>query len=105
MGDTAGGLQVDYAGLESAMTLMQAAIDEYAGESNKVFNADMADMDEMNSDFVEKFSRTLKCLKDNDIRKLVKEMKRLRKDTEIILTNLRSADEAHQNDEVEVGNG
>lgn len=104
MSDT-GNLNVDIVEMETAILQMGNSIENFREIGENAFSAELAELEPMNSDFVEKLSRVLECVKGWNLMALIQNLDTFWTDATTILGNLKSTDEAHNVERVKNSNG
>ena len=98
-------LNVDYTELEEALPEMTSAASDFRDMNNSAFQTDREQMEPMNSDFIESFSRILECFPGWSAKNLLDHLDTFCSDAETIMNNLKATDEAHEQSRVEGTNG
>ena len=98
-------LGVDYTELEEALSEMTSAAADFRDMNSSAFQTDCSNMEPMNSDFIESFSRILECFPGWCEKNLLEHLDTFCSDAETIMNNLKATDEAHETSRVEGTNG
>lgn len=104
MGDT-GNLNVNIVEMETAILQMGNSIESFREIGENAFSAELAELEPMNSDFVEKLFRVLEGVKGWNLMILIQNLDTFWADAATILENLKSTDEAHNVERVKDSNG
>lgn len=104
MGDRAK-LNVDYTELEGALEEMRSAAEDFRDANTGAFTTDCTNMEPMNSDFIEPFSRILQCFPGWCAEDLLNHLDTFCNDAETIMNNLKATDAAHEQNRLEGTNG
>ena len=89
-----GTLKIDCEVLETAVTQMKSAYDDFSVLTENGFKSEVELLDEMNSDFVDKFARVLEIAEDWKLKKLNKNRAHYISEAQVIYEEISKADEA-----------
>lgn len=77
-------LNIEQSEIDQIFTEMNSAIAVFEGWDGKAFEEDIENMDKMNSDFIEQFSRALEVVERTGKKKIAKNMKQYVQDAKDI---------------------
>lgn len=98
-------LDVDYTELEEALSEMRSAAEDFRDANDSAFQTECTNMEPMNSDFIESFSRILECFPGWCAKDLLGHLDTFCNDAETIMNNLKATDEAHEQSRLEGTDG
>lgn len=98
-------LKVNYDEMKDGLNALRDAVLAFDSVYANAFNTDRGNMDAMNSDFIKIFSRVLECMPVWLREDMMERLKKFCDDTELVMTLIQEADEAHNTERVEENNG
>lgn len=99
------GIEVDYQQMETEMSAMGNAINEFIQAGENIFTNELANFEAMNSDFIEKYVRIVETLRDHHIYNLSSNLTILFQNSQTILQSLKDTDKSYCTTEGENGYG
>lgn len=100
-----GELRVDYDDVGKTLETMREAASNFEEVNEKAFADNLADMEAMNSDFVDAFARSLKEVRAMIKSQIMSEIELFQCYADEAMENLRTTDEAYNQKKVEETNG